>query len=97
LGSPLPDRNSLYLARLGWSVTGFDQAEKAVSAARQRAAEANISLQSVVAHFDRFDYGRERWDLVIDLYEFVPVRRFGQRIYESLKPGGLWVIGFESR
>jgi 2-polyprenyl-3-methyl-5-hydroxy-6-metoxy-1,4-benzoquinol methylase len=91
-------RNSIYLAQLGWSVTGFDQAEKAVNAARQRAAEAKLPLQTVVARFDRFDFTREHWDLVVDMYEFVPVRRFRQQVYESLKPGGLWVIeGFGSR
>jgi 2-polyprenyl-3-methyl-5-hydroxy-6-metoxy-1,4-benzoquinol methylase len=91
-------RNSLYLAKLGWSVTGFDQAEKALTEVRQRAADAKLPLQAVLASFDRFDYGSERWDLVVDMYEFVPVRKFRQRIYESLKHGGLWIIeGFGSQ
>ena len=89
-------RNSLYLAQQGWDVTGFDIAAKSVEQARAHAVQLGVTMHAIVESHDRFDYGRERWDLVVDSYEFQPVRTLNRKIRDSLKPGGLWVIeGFE--
>jgi hypothetical protein len=41
---------------------------------------------------DRFDYGRERWDLVVGMYMHEYLSRNASKITASLKPGGLLVI-----
>jgi SAM-dependent methyltransferase len=89
-------RNSLFLAGLGWDVTGFDIAAKSVAQAQANAEKLGLSIHTLVESEERFDYGKERWDLIVDTYEFSPVRDQNQKIRDSLKPGGVWIIeGFE--
>lgn len=40
-------RNALYLARLGWTVHGFDMSEVAVAAAKRRAAELGLKIDAL--------------------------------------------------
>ena len=79
-------RNALYLAKLGWDVTGFDPAEKAVALAGERAKALGVKITTAVAMDSTFDYGRDRWDLI--LYSWV-VPTEPQKIIDSLKPGGI--------
>jgi methylase of polypeptide subunit release factors len=58
-------RNALYLAQLGWDVTGFDPADKAVALAAQRAQMLGVKLHTIVARDQDFDFGREMWDLIL--------------------------------
>jgi SAM-dependent methyltransferase len=89
-------RNSLYLAQQGWDVTAFDVAAASVERARKNAAGLGLTLRAVVESYERFTFGSRQWDLVVDTYEFFPVRLRNAQIRESLKPGGIWVIeGFE--
>ena len=89
-------RNSLYLAQQGWDVTGFDIAAKSVAEARANAERLGVSVHALVESDERFNFGIEQWDLVVDTYEFHPVRDLNRKIRDSLKRGGLWVIeGFE--
>jgi SAM-dependent methyltransferase len=50
-------RNAIYLSRNGWSVTGVDLSEVAVSKARQNAAANKAQLELHVADLDAFDFG----------------------------------------
>jgi predicted O-methyltransferase YrrM len=84
-------RNSLWLARQGWQVTGFDPAKEALAIAQQNATSLGLSLKTVEARDDTFDWGESRWDLILLSYagcspENVP------RIERALKPGGLLVV-----
>jgi 2-polyprenyl-3-methyl-5-hydroxy-6-metoxy-1,4-benzoquinol methylase len=91
-------RNSLFLAAQGWDVTGFDIAAESVTAARKEAEKRGLKIQTHVSSFERFDFGREKWDLIVDMYEFTPVRNIRHRVHDSLRQGGLWVIeGFAAR
>jgi SAM-dependent methyltransferase len=83
-------RNALYLARLGWKVTGFDPAERAVAAARDAAAKLGLPLDAVVADDESFDWGKDRWDLIVMSY--VGVRNNVERVVRALRPGGLVVV-----
>lgn len=83
-------RNALYLARLGWKVTGFDPAERAVAAARAAATKLGVPLEAVVADDESFDWGQARWDLIVMSY--VGVRNDVERVVRALRPGGLVVI-----
>jgi len=86
-------RNALYLASLGWKVTGFDIAGSGLRAAREQAFAARLNLHTVQATVEDFDYGREQWDLIVLMY--VPVRysdpKIMNRLRDSVKTGG-WVV-----
>jgi SAM-dependent methyltransferase len=83
-------RNAVYLAQQGWTVTGFDPADKAVAAAEEDAKRAGVRLTTLVVGDEAFDFGREKWDLIV--LSYVSLRHLTARIRESLKPGGLVVV-----
>ncbi len=79
-------RNAIYLAQQGWTVTGFDPADKAVAAARQAAKSSGVTLTTHVLRDDEFDFGRDKWDLIV--LSYVGIRGLTPKLYDSLKPGG---------
>jgi 2-polyprenyl-3-methyl-5-hydroxy-6-metoxy-1,4-benzoquinol methylase len=87
-------RNSLYLARNGWNVTGFDVSQEGVQQARSAAKKAGLKLNALVQPQEEFDYGQSRWDLVAMIYTWVPLSDAGLigKIRQSLRPGGLLVF-----
>jgi SAM-dependent methyltransferase len=85
-------RNSLFLAALGWEVTGFDISEVGVKQAQAEAAKRGLKLDARVGDVDKFDYGKERWDLVVGMYMHEYLTRNAAKVAASLKPGGMLVI-----
>jgi len=85
-------RNSLFLAALGWEVTGFDISEVGVKQAQAEAAKRGLKIDARVGDVDKFDYGKERWDLVLGLYMHEYLTRNAAKVIASIKPGGLLVI-----
>jgi len=85
-------RNSLFLAALGWEVTGFDISEVAVKQAQAEAAKRGLKIDARVGDVDKFDYGKARWDLVIGMYMHEYLARNAGKVVASLKPGGLLVV-----
>jgi SAM-dependent methyltransferase len=85
-------RNALFLASQGWEVTGFDISDVGVKLAREAAQKRGLKLDALIADVDRFDYGRQRWDLVVGMYMHAMITRNAQKVIESLKPGGLVVV-----
>jgi SAM-dependent methyltransferase len=82
-------RNALYLAKIGWHVTGFDPADRAVALAQQRAKQLGLTLSTSVVHDRDFDWGTAQWDLV--LFSYMPVND-AARTKASLRPGGIVVV-----
>lgn len=83
-------RNAIWLAQQGWTVTGFDPAEKAVALARQTAEKLGVRLQTEIKGEEDFDFGQNRWDLI--LISYVGGREFPNRVQRALRPGGLLII-----
>jgi 2-polyprenyl-3-methyl-5-hydroxy-6-metoxy-1,4-benzoquinol methylase len=83
-------RNAIWLAQEGWDVTGFDPADKAVALAHELATAAGVEITTEIVGSEEFDWGVERWDLIV--LSYVSVRDFAPAILESLKPGGLIVL-----
>ncbi|HWR52319.1 MAG TPA: class I SAM-dependent methyltransferase [Bryobacteraceae bacterium] len=82
-------RNALYLASKGWDAFGFDFSAEGVRVARAASAKAGVKLTATVARHEDFDFGVERWDLIVMSYTWVPLRGGDmERIIGSLKPGG---------
>jgi SAM-dependent methyltransferase len=82
-------RNSLYLAKLGWDVTGFDPADKAVALAEQRARGLGLTLKTSVTHDRDFAFGSAQWDLI--LLSWMPPNE-PARMIEALRPAGIVVF-----
>src|SRR2546423_521658 len=61
-------RNALWLAQQGWEVTGFDPAERAVAVARANAAKLGVKLITEIKSYEQFDFGENRWDLILLSY-----------------------------
>jgi len=85
-------RNSLFLAALGWEVTGFDISEVAVKQAQAEAKKRGLKLDAQVGDVDKFDYGKNRWDLVVGMYMHEYLTRNAAKVVASLKPGGMLVV-----
>jgi SAM-dependent methyltransferase len=85
-------RNALFLAAQGWEVTGFDISDTGVKLALEEARKRGLKLEALVEDVDRFDYGKQRWDLVVGIYMHGLITRNANKIIDSLKPGGVIVI-----
>ena len=87
-------RNAVYLATKGWDVTGFDVAEEGLKVANENAAKAGVTITTLKARLEDFDYGAARWDLICLIYVDAPIvdPGFIARIGAALKPGGLALI-----
>jgi SAM-dependent methyltransferase len=89
-------RNAIYLAQQGWHVTGVDLADVGVAQAKKRATQLGVALDAVVDDLDRYDLGRNRWDLITLFYMHAWYHgakpQSAKRLHEALKPGGLLVV-----
>jgi SAM-dependent methyltransferase len=83
-------RNAIWLAREGWEVTGFDPADKAVALALESADAAGVKITTETVGSERFDWGSERWDLIV--LSYVSTREWVETVHRSLRPGGLVML-----
>jgi SAM-dependent methyltransferase len=85
-------RNSLFLARLGWDVTGVDVSDKAIDLAKKEAARLDLKISCVVSDFLVFDVGKDRWDLIIGMYMGRLILSRAPQVAEGLASGGLLAV-----
>jgi SAM-dependent methyltransferase len=87
-------RNALFLARAGWTVTGFDVAGAGLARVRADAAARGLPVEAVRAGRDDFDYGIARWELVVLTYQPLPspLAPCVERLRRALAAGGLLVL-----
>ena len=85
-------RNSMFLAALGWDVTGFDLSEVAVKQAKEAAEKRGLKINAMVGDVDKFDYGKERYDLIVGMYMHEYLNRNAKKVVAALKPGGILVV-----
>ena len=87
-------RNAIFLASSGWVVTGFDIAEQGLAVAQAEAERRGLKITTIKSRHQDFDFGSEKWDLVVFSYAWVPLAdpAFVDRVRMSLKPGGVVVI-----
>jgi len=84
-------RNSVYLAAQGWDVTGFDPSSEGVRIALSNAAKTGVKFRGLVARDDEFDYGSDRWDMIVMTYVRDLTKDDAGRFWQALKPGGIVV------
>ena len=87
-------RNSVFLALKGWDVTGFDISDEGLAVAHKNAERAGVKLNAIRETDEAFDYGSDRWDMIVFMYEPFPVTSaaYVERLRKSMKSGGLIVI-----
>jgi len=86
-------RNSLFLARRGWLVTGYDDSSVGLTQATKAAAREGLILKTELASHEAFDFGTNRWDLVVMIFpETSMEEQFVRKVKASLKPGGHVVV-----
>jgi 2-polyprenyl-3-methyl-5-hydroxy-6-metoxy-1,4-benzoquinol methylase len=87
-------RNALFLASQGWDVTGYDVSGQGLAVAREAAKKAGLRLNAVEASHRSFDFGRERWDLIVMTYSLADMEDAGflRRVRDALKPGGIVLV-----
>jgi 2-polyprenyl-3-methyl-5-hydroxy-6-metoxy-1,4-benzoquinol methylase len=84
-------RNSVFLAAQGWDITGFDPSDEGIRIARSNAEKTGVKIQAVVATDDEFDYGSNRWDLIVVTYVRDLNSDDAKRFWQALKCGGIVV------
>jgi len=85
-------RNALYLASLGFRVTGIDVSAVAVEQCREKAERLGLPVEALVADLERSPLPANEYDLIVNFYYLQ--RSLAPQIVAALKPGGLLV--FES-
>lgn len=80
-------RNAIFLAQQGWQVTGFDVSDQGLAIAAQGAKRFGVSLDLVRASNAEFDWGTDRWDMIVITYS-----PYEGPIERALKRGGVLVI-----
>jgi SAM-dependent methyltransferase len=86
-------RNGIWLASLGWDVTGYDISADALAVAQEYAKTAGVRLRTIVSSHDNFDFGENQWDLIVCAYNFMDITdpRWPRVFWRALKPKGLVV------
>ncbi len=85
-------RNSLYLARHGYQVTAVDISGVGLSLTQLQAQQDHLPVRTVDQDINSFDFGSQRWDLVV-LVDFpFPYQALLPKIAAGLRPGGLVVV-----
>ncbi len=87
-------RNALYLAGKGWNVTGYDLSDVGMRLAQEAAKKAGLTINTVKATHEEFDYGKEKWDLIVETFAFTNLgdAAYRKKLFDALKPGGVLLI-----
>ena len=85
-------RNALYLASLGYEVTGIDVSGVAVERCREEAVRLGLRVEAVQADLESYELLPAAYDIVIDFYYLQ--RELAPHLMAALRPGG--VLVFES-
>ena len=88
-------RNAVYLAGLGFRVTGVDSSAVGLDKARALAEQRGVDIHTVVADLADFDLGVGRWDGIVSIWCHTPAglrRRLHRAVVAALRPGGVLLL-----
>jgi cyclopropane fatty-acyl-phospholipid synthase-like methyltransferase len=89
-------RNGVFLAQQGLEALSVDFSPVGLDKARRLAAQAGVALETECADLTVWDWGKERFDVVVAIFcQFAgPQTRplIFRRIREALKPGGMVIL-----
>ena len=94
-------REAIYLAKIGFNITGIDFIPGMVKQAIKNAAHHGINITGLVQEMSALDIPHESYDVVWlskSMYSCIPTRKkrvaMVKRIHTSLKPGGYFICQF---
>lgn len=88
-------RNSVFLAKLGYDVTGVDTSRVGLEKAQKLASEHGVTVELICADLTTFDLGEKQWDGIVSIFCHFPEiqrRDLYARIEKALKPTGTLLI-----
>ncbi len=88
-------QNAVWLATLGWTVTGVDFSAVAIGKARARAAREGVEVEFVCDDLLELHPDASAFDLVLVFYIHIPAegrRTILERAAEALAPGGTFLL-----
>jgi SAM-dependent methyltransferase len=87
-------RNGVYLAKLGWEVTGIDLSAQGLAVMKAGAEKAGLKVETIKTSYEDYDFGKERWDLLAMILSWAPIEdpALLARLKASIKPGGYVVF-----
>lgn len=88
-------RNAVFLARLGFRVTGVDSSAVGLEKARALAARHGVEIATIVADLGEFDLGAARWDGIVSIWCHTPSdlrSRLHRSVVMALRPGGVLLL-----
>jgi SAM-dependent methyltransferase len=88
-------QNAIWLASLGWDVTGVDYSEVAIAKANGRAERDGVAVEFTSADLVEYEPRRAAYDLVLVLYLHIPSVERGAvhaKASAALLPGGTFLL-----
>jgi SAM-dependent methyltransferase len=88
-------RNAVYLAALGYDVTGVDGSAVGLRKARELAVEPSVSITTIHIDLSGFEIEPEQWDGIVACFCHIPsaIRiPLHRAVVKGLKPGGVFVL-----
>lgn len=88
-------RNAVFLASLGFHVTGVDGSAVGLDKAQRLAASTGVTIRTVCADLGVFDLGEATWGGVISIWCHLPTalrRDLHGRIARAIRPGGVFLL-----
>ncbi|MGH9416088.1 MAG: class I SAM-dependent methyltransferase [Terriglobales bacterium] len=85
-------RNTLYLARRGYAVTAVDLSSIGLALTAQQAKSGGLAVTTVRQDINQFDFGRNRFNLVLLIDFPFPYQTLLPKIAAALKPGGMVIV-----
>jgi hypothetical protein len=88
-------RNSVFLARSGYTVTGVDFSAKAIENARDLAAQHKAEVHYIQADLVTYDIGEGCWDGIVSIFCHLPPhlrRDLHKRAVRGLRKGGVLIL-----
>ena len=88
-------RNSVYLAKQGYDVTGVDFSVAGIEKINRLAEENGVEVTTICADLAEFDCGENNWDGIVLIFAHLPVavrEKVHHQLYNALKPGGKLVL-----
>lgn len=83
-------RNGVYLAGLGFEVTGLDISEQGLRKAQALAAQRGVTIQTQVVDLEGYQLPADAYDVIVCTYYLQ--RDLFPQITRALKPGGMAVV-----
>ena len=88
-------QNAIWLATLGWEVTGVDYSEVAIAKARARAERDGVNAAFTCADLVEYEPSAAAYDLVLVMYLHISSRERGSvhaKAARAVAPGGTFLL-----